>query len=59
MNDKNKLTMLANKHRLDFMSASDEDICNFAIAIGGESFISISEHVKQEAKKLVDSQPFQ
>ena len=59
-NMKTNLTLkqIADKHRLDFMAQSDEDINHFAISVMGDSFTTIGEHVKKEAKKLVDSQPF-
>jgi hypothetical protein len=49
---------IADKHRLDFMAQSDDDINHFAISVMGDSFTTVGEHVKKEAKKLVDSQPF-
>jgi hypothetical protein len=49
---------IADKHRLDFMAQSDDDINHFAISAMGDSFTTVGEHVKKEAKKLVDSQPF-
>ena len=48
----------ADKVRMEFMRLSDEDILNFVISFSSENFITLTEHVKQEAKKLVDSQPF-
>ena len=52
------LTDSADKVRMEFMRLSDEDILNFVISFSSENFITLTEHVKQEAKKLVDSQPF-
>jgi hypothetical protein len=60
INMKKRLTNreIADKHRLDFMAQSDGDINHFAISVMGDSFTTVGEHVKKEAKKLVDSQPF-
>lgn len=49
---------IANQKRLEFMNCSDEDILHFSISVMGDNFTTIGEHVKKEAKKLVDSQPF-
>ena len=53
-----RLTDNADKIRMEFVRLSDEDILNFVISFSSESFITLTEHVKQEAKKLVVSQPF-
>ena len=51
-------TNSADRIRMEFMRLSDEDILNFVISFSSDNFITLTEHVKQEAKKLVDSQPF-
>ena len=53
-----RLTDNADKIRMEFMRLSDEDILNFVISFSSENFITLTEHVQQEVKKLVDSQPF-
>ena len=53
-----RLTDNADKIRMEFMRLSDEDILNFIISFNSENFITLTEHVQQEVKKLVDSQPF-
>ncbi len=53
-----RLTDNADKIRMEFMRLSDEDILNYVISFSSENFITLTEHVQQEAKKLVDSQPF-
>ena len=49
---------IADKHRLDFLAQSDEDINHFALSLIADGFQTVGEHVQKEAKKLVDSQPF-
>ena len=53
-----RLTDNADKIRMEFSRLSDEDILNFVISFSSENFVTLTEHVKKEAKKLVDSQPF-
>ena len=49
---------IADKHRLDFIAQSDEDINNFALSVLGDSFTTVGEHVQKEAKELLESIPF-
>ena len=53
-----RLTDNADKIRMEFARLSDEEILNFVISFSSENFITLTEHVQQEVKKLVDSQPF-
>ena len=49
---------IADKHRQEFMSCSDDDIINFAMEVGGNDFKTIPEHVQDVAKKHIAEQPF-
>ena len=53
-----RLTDNADKIRMEFARLSDEEILNFVISFSSENFITLTDHVQQEVKKLVDSQPF-
>ena len=53
-----KAKVLADQYRAEFSSLTDDDIVNFVLSFGHETFITLTEHIESEVKRFKDSQPF-